>query len=138
MSSPPEVTLARYRFEKASDNLSTARDAFSQGHYANAVGQSYYCIFTAMRSLLALKKLDSKSHKGIISLFGKHFIKENIFPRDFHKLISEAKLVREKADYGDFFKVSKEVAARHIANAEVFLRRAEEVLNKMVLELQKQ
>lgn len=138
MKSRPEIELGRYRFEKASNNLLVARDAFRLGHYDDAVARSYYCIFTAMRSLLALKGVDSKSHKGVIALFGKHFIKEKLFPRDLHKIISEAKDIREKADYGDFFKVSKEVATRHIANAEVFLKRVEEVLKKMVVELQNQ
>jgi uncharacterized protein (UPF0332 family) len=138
LKSRPEIDLGRYRFEKASNNLLIARDAFSLGHYDEAVGRSYYCIFTAMRSLLALKGVDSKSHKGVIILFGKHFIKEKLFPRDLHKMISEAKDIREKADYGDFFKVSKEVATAHIANAEVFLKRVEDVLNKMIVELENQ
>ena len=90
-----------------------------------------------MRSLLALKGVDSKTHKGVISLFGIHFIKEKLLPRDFHRIISEAKDIREKADYGDFFKVSKEVATTHITNAEVFLKKVEEVLNKLVVELEK-
>lgn len=138
MKSLPEVALARYRFEKASENLAAARDALSVERYANAVGQSYYCIFTAMRSLLALRKVDSKTHKGVIVLFGKHFIKEQLFPKGFHKLISEAKVTREKADYGDYFTVSKEVADRHIRNAEAILERVEEVLKKMVAELEGQ
>lgn len=138
MKSRPEIELGRYRFEKASNNLLVARDAFSLEHYDDAIARSYYCIFTAMRSLLALKGVDSKSHKSVIALFGKHFIKEKLFPRDLHKIITEAKDIREKADYGDFFKVSKEVATRHIANAEVFLKRVEEVLKKMVVELQNQ
>lgn len=135
MKSPTEIDLAKYRFEKASSNLRAARDAFSLGYYDVAVGRAYYAIFSAMRSLLALKRLDSKSHKGVIMLFGQHFIKEKMFPKDFHRIITEAKDIREKAEYGDFVKVPKEVALRHITNAEQFVTKIEEVLNRMLVEM---
>lgn len=136
MKSSKGIDLARYRFEKATDDLKVARDAFSLGHYNVVIGRCYYCIYSAMRSLLALKRLDSKTHKGVIVLFGKHFIKENLIPRDFHKIITEAKDIREKAEYGDFVKVPKVVAERHIANAEIFLNKVGEVLRKMLSELE--
>ena len=134
MKSANAAVLARYRLEKATRNLEVAREAFSKGYYEEAVGRSYYCIFSAMRSLLALKKLDSNSHQGAISLFGEHFIREKLFPRGFHKIISEAKDIREKAEYGDFVKVPKETAARHLSNAELFLNKVTEVLEKMLSE----
>lgn len=135
MKSSTEIDLARYRFENATNDLKAARDSFSFGHYHLVVGRCYYCIFSAMRSLLAQKKLDSKTHKGVITLFGKYFIKENLIPRDFHKIITEAKDIREKAEYGDFVKVPKVVAERHIGNAEIFLNKVGEVLQKMLSEL---
>ena len=135
MKTVSEIDLARHRFEKATRNLTMARDALALGHLEEAVGRSYYCIFTAMRSLLALKKLDSKSHKGVIALFGRHFIKENLFPRDFHNMISEAKDIREKAEYGDFVKVPKETAARHVSNAELFLNKVGDVLRTLLVQM---
>lgn len=122
--------LALYRLEKAKNELTVARVAVKLSNYENSVGRSYYAIFTAMRALLATKNLDSKSHKGVITLFSLHFIKEKIFPKGFHKIITEAKLIREKADYGDFVNVTREIAESHLSNAEVFVSRIEEVLKK--------
>ena len=129
-----EADLARYRLEKAANELKVARANFSLGHYDVAVGRCYYSIFSAMRALLAMKKLDSKSHKGVISLFGQHFIRENLFPRGFHRIITEAKDIREKADYGDFMKVPSSIASKHIANAELFLQKVGEVLERSLAE----
>jgi len=103
------------------------------GRYENSVGRAYYSIFSAMRALLALKEVDSKSHAGVFALFNQHFVKHKLFPRGFSKMIREAKQVREKADYGDFEHVSKDIAARHIENAEIFLQRVDTVMRQMIV-----
>lgn len=119
--------LGRYRLEKAFRNLSIARENYQIGFYDEAVTKSYYAILTAMRSVLSLKHLDSKRHEGVIRLFNEHFIKEKLFPKDFNKIVSKMKNLREDADYGDFVEITKETAIQEIENAEKFLKKTEEV-----------
>ncbi len=87
-----------------------------------------------MRALLAIKNSDSKSHAGVITLFSQHYIKEKLVTSSFNKLIREAKVVREKADYGDFFVVEREKAEKHLKQADEFLRQADELLRKLIFE----
>ncbi len=134
MKNGGNTVLAHYRLEKALHNLIAARDAFFVGNYDIAVGRSYYAIFNAMRSLLATKRIDSKKHSGVIALFNQNFIKENLLPKGFYKVISEAKKLRELAEYGDFVNVSKTTAKTHIDNAENFLREVDKVLRKVLFE----
>ncbi len=68
----------------------------------------------------------------MITLFCLHFIKEKVFPKGFHKLITETKLIREKADYDDFVNVTSEIADSHLKNAELFVSRVGEILKKLL------
>ena len=61
---------------------------------------------------------DSSKHSGIISYFNKNFVKEGIFDREISKLIDTCYRLREKADYEDFFIVSRSQAEEQIKKAE--------------------
>lgn len=64
-----QIDLAIYRLDKAKQRLSSAQVLLVAGSFADSIGRSYYAIFTAARSLLALKGLDSKRHSGVVALF---------------------------------------------------------------------
>ncbi len=83
MKNPLHSDLARHRYDKAVQIPKEGRDAFALGNFGNAVGRSYYSMFSAMRYLLAMKGLDSKTHAGVLSLFNQHFVKENLLPKGF-------------------------------------------------------
>jgi uncharacterized protein (UPF0332 family) len=59
--------LARYRIEKAKSCLQGAEMEMAHSLFENAANRSYYCIFSAMRAVLALDQFDSKKHSGVIS-----------------------------------------------------------------------
>ncbi len=124
--------LARYRMQKASDNLSAARQNYQLGNFQIAISLSFYSVLTAMRALLALKHLDSHRQEGVITLFHKHFVHEERFPKHFNRLIKRLKSLREDVDYGDFVEVTQDEAAQEMKNAEEFLRKAEEIFVKML------
>jgi uncharacterized protein (UPF0332 family) len=129
------VDIARYRIEKANKNLVEARDSFALGHHELTVGRSYYCVFIAMKALLALEGIDTKSHAGTFTLFNKHFMKGNLFPRGFSKVIRDAKRIREKSEYGEFQTVERDIAELHLKNADEFLRRVEVVVRERLLSM---
>lgn len=125
--------IARYRIERAMENLSNARQNFHLGNYKVSVTQAYYSILTGMRALLAIQHFDSKRHKGVITLFHKHYVATKLFPKEFSKVIRKMKLIREEADYGDFVEITKEMAEDEIANAERFLRTAEKLFAELLI-----
>ena len=118
--------------EKAFRNLSIARETFHLGFYEEAVAKSYYAILTAMRALLALRHVDSKRHEGVITLFHKYYVKEELFPKKFNKVITKLKKLREDADYGDYIAITGNVAEFEIQNCEEFLKIAESVIARML------
>ena len=131
------VELARHRLDKATQNLSMARENYHLGHYAESISKSYYAILTAMRALLTLLHMDSKRHEGVISLFHQHLVKRGLFPRGFARIISESKKLREDADYGDYVEIHQEQAWSGIQNAEEFLKEAEKTFVNILVEPRK-
>lgn len=103
--------LSRYRFETAESDLKAAKLLHEAKEFRGAVNRSYYAIFHALRSVLALDNFDSGKHSGIISYFNLHYVKAGIFDRHISKLISSAYRSREKADYQDFYIVTENEAA---------------------------
>jgi len=61
-------------------------------------------------AVLLTKGLSSSFHKGVISLFGKHFVKTEIFERSLGRALNEAYDKRVVGDYSVGFKISKEEA----------------------------
>ena len=131
------LELVRYRFERANAKLSASRDLIRTGHFADSVGSSYFAIFSAMRALLLLKDVSPKTHEGAITLFNKYFVLDKMFPAGINKLINDAKDIRERSDYGDFFIVERNTALEYLVKAEQFVKRAEEVLTEILLKNEK-
>lgn len=129
--------LIRYRIEKAYSKLSTARDLIRTNHFADSVGASYYAIFSAIRALLLIKDINSKTHEGAIKQFNLHYIKDKKFPQTVNKIIRDAKSIRERSDYGDFFIVEKRTSEMYVEESEKFIKRCEEVMTEILLKHEK-
>lgn len=74
--------------------------------YASANNRAYYAIFHAMRAVLALDGEDFKKHSAVIARFTLNYLKPEILPREYSKLISNASLIRNRSDYEDFYMCS--------------------------------
>ena len=70
--------LAEYRLTKAKEHLKSAEYLLQKDCFMDSTSRSYYAIFTAARSMLALKEMDSSKHSGIISLFNQYLVKTGI------------------------------------------------------------
>jgi uncharacterized protein (UPF0332 family) len=126
-----EITaLARWRLESAKARLAEARDLLRTRGYPGAINRAYYAIFTAARALLALKKIDSKTHQAAFLLFHKHYVKTGLFPRELAELAKRAKGIREAADYDDYVKVPAADARREVAAAAKFVAAVENFMKE--------
>lgn len=126
------INLAKYRIEKARENLQESEDSLGQNHFGMSVNRSYYAMFTSARAILALKELDSSKHSGVIALFSQHIIKPGLFPKELSKFLRKAKRLRENADYGDFVEITKEDAQMQLEHAKEFVEQAQNALQEMI------
>ena len=112
--------LARCRLEKSADMLISAKRDLAACDYASANNRAYYCIFHAMRAVLALDNIDFKKHSAVISAFNQRYVKTEEFERAYSVLITTASLIRTRSDYEDFYLCSKEDTVQLTRGAEQF------------------
>lgn len=109
---------AKYRIERAKEDLEAAHLLFDAGNYRIANNRAYYAIFHSMRAILVFDNFDSSKHSGVIAEFRKRYIKEGIFPAEISKMIGSAFTIRNASDYDDMFIAIKADTEEQISNAE--------------------
>lgn len=121
--------MSNYRYEQAEQCLASAKTLIDANDYKGAANRSYYAIFHAMRSILALQNMDFGRHSAVISYFRKHFIKTGIFSVELSDIIESLFTVRNKCDYDDFYIISKEDVTSQLNSAEYFLSEIKKYLS---------
>lgn len=109
---------AKYRIDRAKEDLETAHLLFEAGKYRIANNRAYYAIFHALRAVLVFDDFDSSKHSGVIAEFRRRYIKEGIFPTEISKMIGQAFTIRNASDYDDMFLASKSDTEEQISNAD--------------------
>lgn len=113
--------LAKTRYEKAKTCITAAELLMTINDYNTVVNRTYYAIFHAMRSILALERKDFEKHSAVISYFRKNYIKTQIIPVIASDIIGNAFNMRNDSDYKDFYVISKEEAEDSLNEAKQFL-----------------
>ena len=127
-----QISLCRYRIEKARQCLITANDIMYNGDYASSANRSYYAILHGIRSVLALDGLDFKKHSAVIGKFRELYIKTGLFDVSFSRMIGEAFDLRSDCDYEDFYLVTKAEVEDQIKNTAQFLDAVESYIEKRI------
>ena len=120
--------LAAVRLDKARVFLRDAETNLAADSFLTSVNRSYYCIYHAMRAVLALDRFDSKKHSSIISQFRKNYIKTGIFPATLSDIIRTSFRDRNDCDYMDYYIISKDDTVAQLENAKTFLTAIEDYL----------
>ena len=116
------IFLSQYRVERSEAMLLSAKRDFDAKDYSSANNRVYYCLFHAMRAVLALDQIDYKKHSAVIARFRQDYLKTDRISRSFGTLIATASIIRNRSDYEDFYICSVEDTEKLIMGAEEFLR----------------
>lgn len=79
-----------------------------EGKWETAANRLYYSLFHAMSALLVHDGYQVKSHRGILAMFGEHYVRTEIFSKKDGSLLSELVIMRDNADYNCFFEADEE------------------------------
>jgi uncharacterized protein (UPF0332 family) len=115
-------SLSDYRLNKALALLSQAELLLNHNQFDGSINRSYYCIFNAVRAVLALIRVDSQTHQGVISCFDRYFVKTHIFEKELSKIIHSAFDTRQDTDYEDFYAPSYDDAREQYKNAKKLIQ----------------
>ncbi|MCD8254716.1 MAG: HEPN domain-containing protein [Oscillospiraceae bacterium] len=121
MQAKDKTALSAVRLNHAEECLRAAKSLIVGESYKSAANRAYYCVFHAMRAVLALDGIDMKHHSGIISEFRRLYIKTGFLDVSLSETISLLSDMRTDSDYDDFFVISKSEAAEGVKDAEAFL-----------------
>ncbi len=119
--------LVEHRLAQAAETLQAAVELLDADHYRDAVNRGYYAMFYAGLALLATRALGTSKHSGLLSLFGRHFVKTGMFSAQAGRYLRQAFELRQECDYQDFVEPTREQADEIVAHAKEFLVEADRV-----------
>jgi len=121
--------------QRAYESLDSAKLLVDRGYNDPSVSRSYYAMFYAAEAVLLTKDLRFSSHKGVISLFGQHFIQSGVFPQELSRDLNKAFDERLTGDYSFKSIITQEIARNAIIRAENFIENIKGYLIKEGYEL---
>ena len=102
-----QIIVSR-ELEKADRTYDDMSFCANEGKWEAAANRLYYALFHAMSALLINDGYIVKSHRGVMAMFGEHFVKTGIFTKQDGALLSELVIMRDNADYNCFFEADEE------------------------------
>jgi uncharacterized protein (UPF0332 family) len=122
--------IVSFRIQKAKDTLAEA-EGISTLNYWNAVANRlYYSCFYMTSALLIQNNYSAQTHSGAIHLFGLHFIRTGVIPKDAGKLYSKLFELRQTGDYDDLFNLTEDDVKPMIPLVHKFL---DELIEKITI-----
>ena len=101
--------------------MKSAKLLIKDGDYESAVSRIYYAMFYCAEAILLTRELSFLSHKGVISAFGKYFVKTGLFPKDMIRMLTRAFEKRQFGDYEFTFVISKAEADEILDQGKTFI-----------------
>ena len=108
MNEEDRKTLVGLEQEKAHKFLEQAKNMFVQEQWDLASNRYYYACFHAITALFIKDGLSSHSHKGLITLFGLHYVCTGKVDSYYGSFLSRMEQLRMKGDYNCLFQVTQE------------------------------
>jgi len=124
------IELARYRLERAKQDLVDTELLYKNKSLLAANNRAYYSIFHAIQAVLSMERIDFKRHKDVIAYFNKNYVNTEIFPRILGRKIGQAFQIREDSDYDYKFIPKIEQTEYQLQTAKELIALVEEYINK--------
>lgn len=100
-----------------------------EGKWEAAANRLYYALFHAISALLISDGHNVKSHRGIMSMFGEHYVRTEIFSHKDGSLLSDLVIMRDNADYNCFFEANEEKISPYIEPTQQLIVKIRKYIN---------
>ena len=115
------MTETEALIKKAQRYLKSAEILLKDEDFESSVSRTYYAMFYCAEAALLTKNLSFSSHKGVISAFGEHFVKTDIFPKEMGRELNRAFEKRQIGDYEYTFVISANEAEQMLQSGREFV-----------------
>lgn len=125
--------MIRLRLRRAKETLRDAHILFDNNSSpVSIVNRAYYAMFYAALALLVTVDRHSSKHTGVISLFDREFVKNDLVSKDLGRMLHEAFESRQEGDYKDNSVIDQDRASDILASADEFIQSIEEKLSNKI------
>lgn len=94
--------IVKYRLEKANTAIEDVRLVAEIHRWSAAANRLYYAIYYAATALLINDGHSTRSHSGMITLIGQHYVSTGLLTKEEGRLVKRMFDLRQEADYDDF------------------------------------
>jgi len=116
--------------EKAEHALEVAEALIEDGYPADAASKIYYSMFYAAQALLKSEGINVVKHSAVESAFGYSFVKPGRIDPKYHRMLIDARKIREIADYDIQEEIVKPAASLKVEEGKSFLEAIKDFLKK--------
>lgn len=113
---------AKKLIAKSEHALKVAEELIKAGYPSDAASKIYYAMFYAAQALLKSNSIDVTKHSAVESSFGYHFAKTGKIDVKYHKILIEARKIREIADYDLQDEIVEPEASLKVEQGKEFVR----------------
>lgn len=114
---------------KAEHALNVAEDLLKNGYPSDAASKIYYCMFYAAQALLKSEGIDVVKHSAVESAVGYYFAKPGRIETKYHRMLIDARKIREIADYDIEEEIIEADASLKIDDGKAFLKAIKDYLS---------
>lgn len=107
--------------EKAEHAIEVAEELIKSGYPSDAASKIYYSMYYATQALLKSEGIDVIKHSAVESAFGYYFAKPGRIDQKYHRMLIDARKVREISDYDIQEEIVEPVASLKVEEGKVFL-----------------
>lgn len=114
--------------KKAEHALEVAEELMNDGYPSDAASKIYYAMYYAAQALLKSEGIDVVKHSAVESALGYFFAKTGRIDPKYHRMLIDARKIREIADYDIEEEIIEPVASLKIEEGKSFLAAIKELL----------
>jgi uncharacterized protein (UPF0332 family) len=118
----------RKYLEKADHALAVAGELVQHGFVPDAASKIYYAMFYAAQALLKSGGIDVTKHSAVESAIGYYFVKTGKIDQKYHRMLINARKIREIADYDIDEEIVEPVAKVKLEEGRAFVAAVKNLL----------
>jgi len=125
-------TVVKYRLERSNKTLTEAICNIENGCWYAAANRLYYACYYAVCALLIKDGYSTRTHNGVFSLLGEHFVCTGLISKEQNKFYRRVLELRQTGDYDDFVELSESEILPLVEPAKQFIYTIENLINQHV------
>ena len=123
--------IVKYRLERANETLTESKDLMLLNHWYGAANRLYYACFYAVCALLIKNGHVTRTHSGVFSLLGEHFVAKGLISKEQNQFYRRILELRQTGDYDDFIELTETELRLLLEPAQQFITTIENLINKI-------